>query len=344
MGVLQILRPITRPARITDLVATRSGADIVLSWSPITKDTRGRRIHNVRYRVYRATDTPWVMSAGEPLAETTETSYTDVGVLAGEATAVYYIVTAKHGARESQRSRRVGAYKFTLLPGANYIGLPLIPFDGDIQTFLGDQLPGTAESGTATSVEVWDPVSATAQLFWYCDADEWGEPWDNHWLNNVFEVSTHVFAPDIGYFFNNRTAGPLAFWTTGHISETDRVIEILAKPDTPGVFRFHFVTVSFPGFVQGLDAATAAGDLPVVGTCSSSTADSVHRWNPATQQYTVAWRCDCDAWGQPWDNHWLTAFSPTTIQLVTGEGYTIENRHGAFTVTFRNPAPDVIAS
>lgn len=80
--------------------------------------------------------------------------------------------------------------------------------------------------------------------------------------------------------------------------------------------------------------------IPAVGTCDSATADRVLTLNAGAQAYEMAWYCDCDAWGEPWDDHWLTGFEQTSTELTPGQGMWMENRHSPFAWVYPDPSPD----
>ncbi len=95
-GVPHLVQGIAPPRSISDLMVSRSGPDLVLSWSRPTVDIYGRPTTVVRYDVYRGTSPGFRPLAGSPLVTITDpanTSLTDAGaaVLPSD---VYYAVTA----------------------------------------------------------------------------------------------------------------------------------------------------------------------------------------------------------------------------------------------------------
>ncbi len=95
-GVPHLFQGITPPRAISDLMVSRSGNDLVLSWSRPVVDIYGRPTTVVRYSVYRGATPGFLPFAGPPLATIGDgsiTSYTDTGAAASPSS-LYYIVTA----------------------------------------------------------------------------------------------------------------------------------------------------------------------------------------------------------------------------------------------------------
>ncbi|HKQ97577.1 MAG TPA: C25 family cysteine peptidase [Candidatus Polarisedimenticolia bacterium] len=95
-GVPHLFEGIAPPRSITDLTVSRSGSDLVLTWSRPTLDIYGRATTTTGYRVYRGTTPNYVPIGSAPLATLNNgatTSYTHVGgaTLAGSS---FYFVTA----------------------------------------------------------------------------------------------------------------------------------------------------------------------------------------------------------------------------------------------------------
>jgi fibronectin type 3 domain-containing protein len=87
---------IAPPRAITDLMVTRGGADLVLTWSRPLVDIYGRPTTVAGYRVYRGT-TPGFLPFASPsyavIDDPARTSFTDAGA-ASASSAYYYLVTA----------------------------------------------------------------------------------------------------------------------------------------------------------------------------------------------------------------------------------------------------------
>jgi hypothetical protein len=77
---------------IDDLVIQRVGItnDVKLTWNPISGATA--------YQIYRAGNSGFVPSGANQIGSATDTTYTDVGVVATAPTQLFYIVTASAGA------------------------------------------------------------------------------------------------------------------------------------------------------------------------------------------------------------------------------------------------------
>jgi hypothetical protein len=206
--------------------------------------------------------------------------------------------------------------------GWSLVSLPLLPSSTALDDLIGDQLTGSCDPETADSVLFWDPATGYESA-WYCDCDEWGEPFDNHWLTGYSQTSL-TLDPDEGMWVQNKSGAAEVFTVVGDVGTSDRVIDI-------GVGWTLFGT-AFP-VARALDDA----GIPATGTCDPETADVILSWDASTQSYESAWYCDCDEWGEPFDNHWLTGYAQTSIQLAPGSGYWYQNRHTAFTWTY--PAP-----
>ncbi|HUD71169.1 MAG TPA: C25 family cysteine peptidase, partial [Dongiaceae bacterium] len=95
-GIPHLFEGIAPPRSITDLMLTRSGADLVLQWSRPTLDIYGRATTVVGYRIYRSNTPNFVAIGSTPLATLNNgatTSFTHVGGI-NVAGAGYYVVTA----------------------------------------------------------------------------------------------------------------------------------------------------------------------------------------------------------------------------------------------------------
>jgi uncharacterized lipoprotein YddW (UPF0748 family) len=115
------LEPEAPPAAIADLQATKSGADILLTWSAVTTDTLGNPATIDEYVVYRATD-PY-SPPGDSIGSTTLTEYTDPGAAGSAVINYYYVVKAvDEGQSKSSDSNRVGEFDRGLNVGAATIG------------------------------------------------------------------------------------------------------------------------------------------------------------------------------------------------------------------------------
>jgi hypothetical protein len=112
--ILQSIQtPLTLPLEpviVRDLVATLSGSDLLLTWSPVTMDKYCRPITVDAYRVYRCSDKNYNPNTAVLLDSTTETFYLDSSCpcLHDLLDNCFYYVTAELEGRMSQPSSAVG--------------------------------------------------------------------------------------------------------------------------------------------------------------------------------------------------------------------------------------------
>jgi hypothetical protein len=276
------------------------------------------------YNVHRSTDPYFTPSPTNHYGSTAGTSLTDYGALGDLANHAYYAVTvADVQEMASGVSNRVGKFNIAVAPGWNMASLPLLPGSAALDEVIGDQLSGTCDSATADRVLAWNAATGEYEMAWYCDCDAWGEPWDDHWLTG-FEQTTLTLEPDMGIWIENRSGVTETVVVLGDLAAADRVLHV-----GPG---WQMAGTAYP-----VPVALDEADIPATGTCDSATADRLLYWNTDTQEYEMAWYCDCDEWGQPWDDHWLTGFEQTEVQLVPGKGAWLQNRHDPFTWVYPHP-------
>jgi hypothetical protein len=87
---------VTRPATVENVVATRSGSDVVVSWQPVTSDAAGQPETTSHYKVYRGTSPAFVPDrlGGTNLAGTSPlASFNDTNA-AASGSDFYYLVSA----------------------------------------------------------------------------------------------------------------------------------------------------------------------------------------------------------------------------------------------------------
>jgi hypothetical protein len=277
------------------------------------------------YDLYRDTD-PYFTASDPPSYTTSSVSYDDVGVLGDTSTNHYYAVrSACEHDFHSANSNRVGEFAIELPPAWTLTSLPLVPASTSLDDVIGDQLSGTCDSANADRALFWNAEGQQYEMAWYCDCDGWGPQWDDHWLTGFAQTSLDV-EPDVGFWIENRSGVTETIVVVGDVSAIHRTVEV-----TSG---WQMLGTTYPVSVTLDDAA-----IPATGTCDSATADRALFWNAESQQYEMAWYCDCDGWGEPWDDHWLTGFDQTTIELVPGRGIWLHNRHDPFTWTYPNQDP-----
>jgi hypothetical protein len=302
-----------------DLSIDRSGSDVVLSWNAV-RDA-------LSYRVHRSTQPFFTPTAHTAIGDVATVGYTDTGAIGDPATNYVYLVTAvgAQGA-ESAPSGRVGEFDMILVPGRTILSLPLLPGSTVLDDVIGDQLTGTCDPATADRMLFWDAEARQYEMAWYCDCDPWGEPWDDHWLTGVVQTSL-TLEPGGAAWVQNRQALTETLSVVGDLPSTGWVTQVV-----PG---WQMIGLPYPISVALDDTA-----IPAVGSCTPTAADRVLRWNTGTQRHEMAWYCDCDLWGQPWDDHWLTGLAQTSIQFDPGEGIWFHNRHDPFTWVYPHPSPD----
>ena len=96
-GVSLLIQGIAPPRAIDDLRVSRSGSDLILSWSRPTLDIYGRPTTVVRYNVYRGTTPGFQPYLTVPIAvinDASSTGYVDGGQALPAAGNLYYLVTA----------------------------------------------------------------------------------------------------------------------------------------------------------------------------------------------------------------------------------------------------------
>lgn len=93
-GVPTVVQGIKSPGFISDLRLDKSGADIVLSWSAVTKDIYGKSESVARYEIFRGTTPTFVPDLANKIGETASTSFTDLGALGSGKASSYYLVRA----------------------------------------------------------------------------------------------------------------------------------------------------------------------------------------------------------------------------------------------------------
>jgi len=107
--------PYAKPAAVQDLrIYTHGGSvgveDIMLIWSPVTRDTAGCPAFPDHYVIYRDTDPNFTPGPTKLLTTTTDITYKDVGVAGDTATNYYYYVNVHVGPFESYIAGCVGEF------------------------------------------------------------------------------------------------------------------------------------------------------------------------------------------------------------------------------------------
>jgi hypothetical protein len=94
-GMPTWVRGVKSPQVIGDLRLAKSGADIVITWNPVTTTIYGKAATISRYEVYRGTTLTFIPGPGNLISppSVTGASFTDVGALTGGVN-YYYLVRA----------------------------------------------------------------------------------------------------------------------------------------------------------------------------------------------------------------------------------------------------------
>ena len=301
------------PARISDVTATLSGSDVALAWTPISEDYTGVAMTVDHYDIYRSTEPYFEADVSNLVAtDVPASNWTDAGV-AGSGIDYYYLVKAvSAGGSKGAPSNRTGIFHIVLLPGWNLVSAPILVQQTGLDAVLGAQLHGSDSPSTADRVFAWDAASQTYASAWFCDAPDWGSDYHHHWLSG-YSQTTLTLGPDIGVWIQNRTAGVEIVVVAGPIASEDRQITL--------VEGWQLIGNAFPAG-RGLDAL----QIPAHGSDDPSTADRIFTWDPATQSYQPsAWFCNQD-WGEEYQNHWLTGYSQTALQLLPGQALWYQHR------------------
>ncbi|HBX69079.1 MAG TPA: hypothetical protein DEH25_06785 [Chloroflexi bacterium] len=154
------------PAGITDLSITRSGGDVLLSWSPTSQDTDNNPLTALAYRVYaRANDPYFTPTPDDLLSEVTSNSFTHVGGTGDVDNNYTYVITAigdNCWKRESVISNRMGEFDYRLQGGTvSDSVLGSLAKAADLKDYISSN---TNVAVTIKSLAKWNPV---AKLYTY---------------------------------------------------------------------------------------------------------------------------------------------------------------------------------
>ena len=93
--------------------------DLVLSWTEVLTDSKGRYVNVDHYNIYRSTDPYFVPTQFNLYGTSSDTSFTDPGALGDTNNNYVYVSTAVDAeGRESAPSTRFGEFDFAFVPGA----------------------------------------------------------------------------------------------------------------------------------------------------------------------------------------------------------------------------------
>jgi len=93
-GVPSLVVGVGSPGFVSDLLLARSGPDGLLTWGEVMSDIYGKPCDVAHYEIYRGTDAQYLPSAGNRIAVTAMTSFTDEGELTEGGSDQYYLVRA----------------------------------------------------------------------------------------------------------------------------------------------------------------------------------------------------------------------------------------------------------
>jgi len=246
------------PKAIGDLGASRSGNDLVLSWSPITQDIMGNPISGVTYRVYRDTTPYFTPSDDNCIASNVSgTSYTDPGTVGDPDTNYYYVVEAVDASsRLSGVSNRIGEFDFALTPGTstkyNLIALPLeVPIITN-----ADSLADYVGSGVQQVLK-WD---ASTQQFVFR-------------IPHLFGTNFAVQIGGVYYLLLDNTAPTILTFIGGVPDKASTTFDLVGAS---GICKFNFISIP----LDKADLSNADGLADDIGGVQQ-----VLRWDASTQQF-----------------------------------------------------------
>lgn len=326
------------PAAIVDLAATRSGADVILSWSATTVDTNGAALGALVYRVYaHAGDPDFTPTTTDLVAEVTEPVYVHTGG-ASDATTLTYVVTAigdNCWKRESAPSNRLTKFVWTVRPGYNLLAIPLVPSANGIQSVLGAQLTGGSSIAAGDQVLKFDPLTQQYdQVAIYVDGT--GTYYDGSWYDVVDfpnHLSAMTFGLHDGYWVLHRGADTRLVVTFGRAAgAAERSLAMI-----PGPYQL-FGTALLEPLTLNQSNLWESG---ATGGDSIFTGDRILHFDAVTQSYASI-AVLIDGTNTSLDGTWVDALAfpnPSQLQLEPGQGYWFHNQapSNAFLWTYPRP-------
>lgn len=297
--------------------ADKNGNDIHIQWVPVENADS--------YNIYWDTNPYFVPDT--PIANVTESSYTDVGRCAEPRQNHYYEVRAVVGGTEAYTYNRVGLYNIRLRPGYNLVSLPLIPYQAGVSEVFGDQLTGATSSGQADQIRQWNGNSH--EVAWLVEGTQ--SEWEGKWVTEAGDtLSGIVINPDEGFWLIIREGhvDTMLAITGSVVTDSSRTIQL-----TKGI---NLIGTCYPMTVD-LHDSQLYEDAAATGANNSASSDQVLHWNG--QGHDVAWLVD--GTGTDWDGMWLNSagFDTTDVKFKPGHGYWIKIRsnHTPQIWTYPNP-------
>jgi hypothetical protein len=267
LGTVPVTMTISAPPRaVADLVGTRSGSDLRLSWSPVTSDTLGHAIVPDHYVVYRRAGEPYFdPEAGDVVGTPSTPSYTDAGVLGDPAQAYTYLVTAVDaGGAESALSNRLGVFSLSLAPAstAGERMLNLIALDLKV-------------SGVSDADSLAAYVGSGVYMVVRHDAATQGIEW------RLPGLAGTNFPVEVGgaYFLSLDTTAPGVVSLVGNVPARDEIEFVLARPQTGEACTYNFLSVPLhrDDLTQADALAAAVGGVHTVSRHDAETQELVVR-------------------------------------------------------------------
>lgn len=238
------------PAVVSDLSGSRSGNNLVLTWSAVTRDVNNNALTVDHYVIYRKANDPYFTpTASDILASNvTGTTYSDTGALGDPDNNYFYVVKAVSDVgKTSAISNRIGEFDFALTRGAyNTIVLPL----SDSSLATADAL-GAATG--ATVVSRW--VASTQSLD-----------------SRIVGIAGTNFSPQTGagYFVYIPGSGSAVFSTVGGVPNAGSV-QFSIERGTACKLNLISLPLNLSSLSTVDALAAAIGGVPVIS-----------EWRPAT--------------------------------------------------------------
>ena len=298
-------------------VASTSEQDVHLQWSPLENADY--------YNIYWGTEPYFLPDV--PLTNVIEPSYVDEG-RHSESKNNYYQIKAVVEGQESFAYNRVGVFNIFMKPDQNWVSLPVIPDDCDLNKVLGDQLTGGTNAGSSDQVHYWDGTEYVRA--WLVEGTQ--SEWEGKWMTEAGDTLSSIqLRPDKGFKIIIRDGHvDTVVCATGSVSaDTSRNIQLVAGTN--------YIGTCYPVIVD-LHDSQLHEDGAAKGGSNSGSSDHVQYWNG--RKWEVAWLVN--GTGTEWDGVWIkeSALDTTDIKFTPGYGYRIIIRAGHTPELWTYPNPD----
>jgi len=259
-----VLSPDTRASQADNSVAASN--DLILSWSGVSTDSKGRYVKIDHYNVYRSTSPYFVPTQFNLYGISFGTTFTDPGVLGNPDVNYFYVVTAvDSNGVESAVSGRIGEVEFNIQPGAGPTSLRwtsiALPLNVTGITTADQVAAYISPAGSIKKVARWDAISQT----WV--------------VRNVGALlGTPNFAVSVGspLLVAANDSAPTRFAWVGQVPERGAVSYTLVPGET--AVKWNFVALPF----DQEDLTTADALASGIGGVTR-----VARWDATTQTWIV---------------------------------------------------------